>query len=130
VNWRIVSRRRLDAALAEISQLRDRVTAAEGRVVAAEERHGEVEGKRRNLARWLAEEKSTNTRLSGRIDELTKRLDARPVFEESSALRSRIRHLEKQLDDAVGLTPGRPKNSGPWQPGYEAPSPDAKASAS
>ena len=79
------SRRRLTEQGAALAARNERLTAENeqltARAVQAEARYDETEAKRRNLARWLAEEKATNTRMSGRIDELTKRLDARPVFE-------------------------------------------------
>ena len=42
------------------------------------------------------------------------------------SLQARIRHLQRQLDDAVGLPPGRIEDSSRWQPGYKP----AKESAS
>jgi predicted RNase H-like nuclease (RuvC/YqgF family) len=88
-----VTRRRLDAALAEIEGLRRRVLATEAR-------HDEAEGKRRNLARWLAEAEAANKRLTGRVDELRRRV---PPGEDVDALHRRIKHLEKQLDDATSV---------------------------
>lgn len=43
--------------------------------------------------------------------------------------RRRREELQKKYDEAVGLAPGGILNSGPWQPGYEAPKPDTKAVA-
>jgi chromosome segregation ATPase len=43
--------------------------------------------------------------------------------------RQRVKHLEKELDNACGMPPGGILNSAPWQPGYEAQKPD-KASTS
>jgi DNA repair exonuclease SbcCD ATPase subunit len=37
------------------------------------------------------------------------------------SLQSQIRHLQKRLDDAVGLPPGRIEDSSRWQPGYKTP---------
>ncbi|MEU1273059.1 hypothetical protein [Streptomyces sp. NPDC005799] len=36
----------------------------------------------------------------------------------------RVKHLEKQLDDAVGLPVGRVEDSRPWQPAYQKPADD------
>lgn len=117
MKWPFVSRAQHEAALTEIDNLRRRVMATEAR-------HDEVEAKRRRLAGWLAEAKTANTRLTGRIDELTKRIEERPSFEDSAALKNQIRHLQRRLDDAVGLTPGRrPEDSSRWQPGYQQPKP-------
>jgi hypothetical protein len=38
--------------------------------------------------------------------------------------RKRADHLQKELDNAVGLPAGGPLSSAMWQPGYEAPKPD------
>jgi chromosome segregation ATPase len=40
--------------------------------------------------------------------------------EDTAGLQRRIKHLEKQLDDAVGLPAGRIEDSGRWQPGHQA----------
>lgn len=42
--------------------------------------------------------------------------------------RKRAEQLQKKFDEAVGLTPGRPRDSGPWQPGYVEPKPDKQVS--
>jgi hypothetical protein len=55
-----ITRRRHDAEVAELRQ----------RALDAEARFDECEGKRRNLARWLAEANAANTRLNGRIKAL------------------------------------------------------------
>lgn len=122
MRWPFVSRAQHEAALDEIDNLRRRV-------VATEARHDEVEAKRRRLAGWLAEAKTANTRLTGHVEELSKRLEAQPSFEDSAALKSQIRHLLKRLDDAVGLPPGRIEDSSRWQPGFQQPKPK-KESAS
>lgn len=36
--------------------------------------------------------------------------------------------LQKELDDATYLAPGRPQDSARWQPGYQDPTPDKTAS--
>jgi predicted RNase H-like nuclease (RuvC/YqgF family) len=40
--------------------------------------------------------------------------------ESTASLRRRIKSLEKQLDDAVGMGAGRIEDSSRWQPGYKA----------
>ena len=40
--------------------------------------------------------------------------------EDTAGLQRRIKHLEKQLDDAVGLPAGRIEDSSRWQPGHQA----------
>jgi protein-arginine kinase activator protein McsA len=80
-----------------------------------------AEYNRGQALRQLADADATNRRLEGRITELTKRIEERPSFEDSAALRNQIRHLQRRLDDAVGLPPGRIEDSRRWQPGYEKP---------
>jgi len=41
----------------------------------------------------------------------------------------RANHLQKELDNALGLPAGGPLSSAPWQPGYEAPKPDGAVSS-
>lgn len=67
MNWPFVSRRHLNAALTEVTELR-------ARVVATEARHDEVEDKRRRLAGWLADAETANRRLHDRNLELGRRL--------------------------------------------------------
>lgn len=155
MSWPIVTRRRLNAALAEIEQLR-------GRVAAAEQRHDETEAKRRNLARWLAEANAAKARLEGRNKALGDRpleaqvasgfnpVEARRTAERIATLqkaaaagreeaviaraearreRKRREELQKKYDEAVGLAPGGILNSGPWQPGYVEPTPTPKAAS-
>jgi hypothetical protein len=40
--------------------------------------------------------------------------------ESTASLRRRIKSLEKQYDDAVGMGAGRIQDSSRWQPGYKA----------
>lgn len=94
---------------------------------------GEVGGLARSAVEWMgdcAKEKA-------RADELQQRLDvadSRPTDShwraEARRERDRADRLQKRLDDAVGLAPGGILNSAPWQPGYQDPTPNTKASAS
>jgi hypothetical protein len=61
-----ITRRRHDAEVAELRQ----------RALDAEARFAECEGKRRNLARWLAEANAANVRVTGRNNELAGRMVA------------------------------------------------------
>ena len=101
-------------AKAEARRQRQRAETAEQAAATAEYNRGQ-------LLHQLAEADATNRRLEGRITELTKRVEERPSFEDSAALRNQIRHLQRRLDDAVGLAPGRIEDSSRWQPGYEKP---------
>ena len=126
-----------DAALKEIDGLRRRVLDTEAR-------HDEAEGKRRQLARWLADEKTTNKHLTEELqavsivnacltEELTKlrellaecnaeASDSAAAHWSAEARREKKRadRLQKQYDDAVGLKPNGIEDSRPWQPGYKA----------
>lgn len=54
-----------------------------------------------------------------------KRADHLEMGSETGRLKRRVAHLQRQLDDAVGLAPGRIEDSSRWQPGYKAPAPKA-----
>lgn len=58
-----------------------------------------------------------------------KRADHLEMGSETGRLKRRVAHLQRQLDDAVGLSPGRIEDSSRWQPGYQQPKP-TKESAS
>ena len=103
-----------------------------------------IEDKRRRLARWLAEQQAANRRLDGRNLELGRRVsqlaESDPGYaadlerqlaearKELDAEKTRADHLQKRLDDAVGLTKNGVQDSAMWQPGYVAPKPKASAS--
>lgn len=58
--------------------------------------------------------------------QLAQHTDPQPVLPpDVKSLQARIRHLQRQLDDAVGLSPGRIEDSSRWQPGYQKPGVDA-----
>lgn len=48
---------------------------------------------------------------------------------EARAEKRRGDHLQKRLDDAVGLPAGRVEDSSPWQPAYQPPKPDKEAAS-
>lgn len=50
-----------------------------------------------------------------------KRADHLETGSETGRLKRRVAHLQRQLDDAVGLPPGRIEDSSRWQPGYQKP---------
>lgn len=54
-----------------------------------------------------------------------KRADHLEMGSETGRLKRRVAHLQKQLDDAVGLPPGRIEDSRRWQPGFKKPEVDA-----
>ena len=75
--------------------------------------------------------------LAGSVAELQQRLDAAAREPADGEWRGRARRAEKdverlrkELDNACGMPPGGLLDSAPWQPGYQAPTPDAKADAS
>lgn len=122
MRWPFVLRSRHDAEVAALNADRDRLRT---RAETAEGHAATAVYNRKQTLRQNAELDAANHRLTGRIDELTRRLEARPQFENSAALNARIRHLERQLDDAVGLSPGRIEDSRRWQPGYQTSKEDA-----
>jgi hypothetical protein len=96
VNWPFVTRRYLNAALAEVAKLRQRVLDTEAR-------HDDAEGERRVLAARNAVLHAANLRLQGRNTELARRLDDSTDVAHMAGLERRIEHLEQQLDDDLGL---------------------------
>jgi hypothetical protein len=72
-----------------------------------------------------------------RASQLQQRLDAAALEPADGEWRgrarraeARVKHLEKELDNACGMPPGGLLDSAPWQPGYQAPTPNTKASTS
>ncbi|MDX2841456.1 hypothetical protein PV377_21190 [Streptomyces ipomoeae] len=114
----LITRRRHNAELAAIRSYCD---ALRERCETAEKNEATERVARQTITRQHAELDAANRRLEGRVAELTKRIEERPSFEDSATLRNQIRHLQRQLDDAVGLPPGRIEDSSRWQPGYKAP---------
>jgi predicted RNase H-like nuclease (RuvC/YqgF family) len=100
-----------DAALKEIDGLRRRVLDTEAR-------HDEAEGKRRNLARWLAEAETTNRRLKTEL--ATAREETRDGVTaewraQAQAEKRRADGLQKRLDDACGLNTSKVAEGRNWQ---------------
>lgn len=58
------------------------------------------------------------------------REDAAMARAEARRERKRGDRLQRELDNALGMPSGGLLDSAPWQPGYQAPTPDAKADAS
>lgn len=141
----LITRRRhgeeLNAAKAEIQRQRRRAETAEDNLATALYNRDQVLKQNRDLD-------AATQRLHGRVEELKQRLDTRPasenadvarlekriarlrrivsrLLEESRRDRRRADHLQKRLDDAVGLSPGRIAKSDQWQPGYQKPKPEA-----
>ncbi len=108
-------RAELAAAKTETETMRRRAERAEEKAETAEYNRGQV----------LAQ----NARLEGEL------ADARAAADSSqtASWRRRAREAEKRadrlqqrLDDACGLGGTTIEDSGPWQPGYQAPKQDAK----
>lgn len=66
---------------------------------------------------------SQPSRVQQRITDLEGRLDE--ALAACRAAERRAEHLQKRLDDAVGLPVGRIEDSRPWQPAYQDPKEDA-----
>jgi predicted RNase H-like nuclease (RuvC/YqgF family) len=127
MRWPFISRSRHD----------DEVAALRRRVLATEARHDDVVRAHNALARQLAEADAANRRLADRNLELGRRVsalaEADPEYaaeleqkvarltEGYAAEKKRADHLQRRLDDAVGLSAGRIADSRQWQPGYQKP---------
>lgn len=132
-----VTRRRYDddltAAKSEIRRQRERAEGALKRAAMAEFNRSQVLRQNRELD-------AANRRLTGRIEELGRRNSAlaesdpeyladleeqlAAVREQLAAETKRADHLQRRLDDAVGLPARGPiKDSSIWQPGYQPPKP-------
>ncbi|MFE6408199.1 hypothetical protein ACFVOR_14835 [Streptomyces sp. NPDC057837] len=116
MRWPLITRRQHET---EVAALRRRVLATEAR-------HDDVVRAHNRLAQQLAEADATNRRLHGRNDELSNRLkavtEATPeraaaltrrvdrlrrivarLLAEQGAEKKRADHLQRRLDDAMGL---------------------------
>lgn len=89
------------------------------------------------LAGAALDQTAGHAKEKARADELQQRLDdanTQPADGEwrgrARRAEARVKHLEKELDNACGMPASGLLNSAPWQPGYQAPIPDTKASAS
>lgn len=89
-----VSRRKYERDLAAERAEQDRLRS---RVLTTEARFDEVEGKRRNLARWLAEAEAANKRLAGRNTRLAELLTTAREAQDDQA----IEHIHDRLDRAL-----------------------------
>lgn len=88
------------------------------------------------LAESAIEQMASHMTEKARADELQQRLDdAVPAPADGEwrgrarRAEARVKHLEKELDNACGMPTGGILNSGPWQPGYEAQKPDKAVSS-
>lgn len=153
MSW-FISRRRHDeelaAARAETNRQRARAVKAEARTATEIEarrsitrQHAELDaantrltGRNKALGDRLAEAQVANgfnpaaaKRTAERIAALQKA--AAKAREEAAIARAEMRrerkrgdHLQKELDNALGMPPGGLLDSSVWQPGYETPKPD------
>ncbi len=137
----LTTTRRLRAELATkqalLDEARDQRDKARGN-------YNSAQAALRTAARQFAEADADNRRLHGRLLELGRRIsqltESDPSYaadlerqlaaarKEADAEKTRADHLQKRLDDAVGLTKGGVQDSSVWQPGYVAPKPKAGAS--
>jgi chromosome segregation ATPase len=146
----------LAAARAEANRQRARAEKADARAETEIEarrtitrQHAELDaantrltGRNKALGERLAEAQAANgfdpvkaRRTAERIATLQKaaaegREEAAKARAEAKRDRKRVAHLEKELDNACGTPPGGLLDSAPWQPGYQAPTPNTKASTS
>lgn len=100
-----------DAALAEVDVLKCRVLATEGR-------HDAAEGKRRQLARWLAEAEATNRRLKAELATARKEAAGGAAAElraQTEAEKRRADGLQRRLDQALGLDAAAVALGETWQ---------------
>lgn len=147
MRWPCVSRRRHED---EVAKLRSRVLATEARHDEAARAHNQLAKKladEKTANRHLAEELQAVSIVNARLTEdLVKEREvsgslalqihamAQPVEPDLDAAdwpakyeaeKRRADRLQRQYDDAVGLSAGRIEDSSRWQPGYE----DSKSGA-
>lgn len=156
--WPFTTRReqRLEAELDAVNADRERIR---GERTQFTKDRDTARFNREQILRQLAEADADNRRLHGRNLELGKRLSALSESdpEYTAQLESqvaelqqrladaaqdgewrgrarraekRVKHLEKELDNALGMPASGILTSAPWQPGYQDPKPDTKAVSS
>jgi chromosome segregation ATPase len=94
---------------------------------------GEVGRLAESAGEWMGD----HAKEKARADTLQQRLDAAALEPADGEWRGRARRAEKdverlrkELDNACGRPPGGLLDGAVWQPGYQAPTPNTKASAS
>lgn len=133
-----VSRARHDAAVARLVAERDQLAkdlaAAEGELACVSEKYTDtaivndcLTEDLTKLRKQLAASREVEGALARQIHEMAQPVEPTDaemdslnrLIEERDRERRRADHLQKQLDDAVGLPPGRIEDSRRWQPGYK-----------
>lgn len=144
-----VSRARHDAAVARLEAVRDRLAKD---LAASEKELAGVSEKWTDTAivndcltedlvkvrKQLADSRQVEGALAAQIHvlvghELPPETGLNPmadVIRERDAERKRADRLQRRLDDAVGLPPGRVEDSSRWQPGWQQPKPTTKEATS
>lgn len=146
----LISRRRHTAELAAARAVSDRLRRERDTARSAQQT---AEFNREQILRQLAEATTANRRLHGRNLELGRRVSALAesdpeyagqlerrvdrlkkvtarLYAGARAEKARADHLQRRLDDAVGLGSRYPLDSASWQPGHVVPKPDKEVAGS
>lgn len=105
-----------DALIGEVGSLAGDLAATRRELAAVRK----VEG---SLARQIHE-------MAQPVEPSDEEVDAAQLRLELDQAEARVTHLEKELDNALGMPASGILTSAQWQPGYQDPKPDTKASAS
>ena len=96
----------------------------------------EADEKYVNVCRELAAVRKVEESLARQIHEMAQpvepsdeEVDAAQLRLELDQAEARVKHLEKELDNALGMPPGGILTSAPWQPGYQDPKPDKQVAS-
>ena len=103
----------------ELDQVRAKLREAEDRLKALSQDRERLREERNQFEQDRDTHKKAAEKAAAQLESVL----AAPVpgSEGTAPLRRRIRQLEKQYDEAVGLGASRPVDSSRWQPGYQDP---------
>lgn len=128
---------RLHGRILELGRRNSELTESDPEYAAQlEHKAAELQKRLDRAASELAAVRKVEESLARQIHEMAQpvepsdeEVDAAQLRLELDQAEARVKHLEKELDNALGMPPGGILNSAPWQPGYQDPKPDKQVAS-